>query len=70
MVESTQSKSDTNMESAPEQVKLLIVSKKLGDGAEANVYEAHYEGDDNLLAVKVYKMASLRKRVDAPEKEY
>ena len=49
---------------------MLIVSKKLGGGAEANVYEARFAGTETALAVKIFKPANLIRRPDTAEKEY
>ena len=61
-------------ESAPQQNTTcrLIVSKKLGDGAQAKVYKAHIEGEDESasFAVKVFAEGSLGNANGAPEKEY
>ena len=48
----------------------MVISKKLGDGAEANVYEARYEGTEEPIAVKIFKKANLMRRPDTAEKEY
>ena len=51
----------------PETPKLLQITRKLGDGAQAKVYEAHYEGENNVnsFAVKTYskQYAKLNDRV-------
>ena len=52
--------------------RMLTVSKKLGDGAQAKVYKAHYEDDKvvNSFAVKLFNEGSLGNRNGAPEKEF
>ena len=63
-----------NKKAALEQTnpRMLTVSKKLGDGAQAKVYKAHFAEENivNSFAVKVFDEGSLGNRNGAPEKEY
>ena len=55
-----------NKQAAIEQTntRMLTVSKKLGDGAQAKVYKAHFGGENivNSFAVKVFNEGSLGNR--------
>ena len=69
--ETTRAKPEPTVEQVSENI--LVVSKKLGDGASAKVYKANYsEGNsDNSdsIAVKVFNDSKENKN-GAPEKEF
>ena len=57
------------LESSP---KLLEVTRQLGDGAQAKVYEAHFENEsiENSVAVKVFNNLTLGSTELAAEREF
>ena len=52
--------------------KLLEVTRQLGDGAQAKVYEAHFENEsiENSVAVKVFNNLTLGSTELAAEREF